>query len=127
MGNLEKYSKEFDDLVDEYNKWLESPRTFGSSFLNGLFDFAKGFSSVFDFSGNSPKIEHYQWHPIYSRKDLTPSQKDAIALASNFKRVEKSLETEMHEGKLSFDEFKSSKDFIQEIYNNYKDSYISQK
>jgi len=70
---------EFDELVDAMNEWLSKPR--------GMKWRLEGLMRGFLFRGPEP-------HPVYGRKDLSVSQKNAVAFGSDVKRVRLEIEQE---------------------------------
>ena len=78
---MKDFGKEFDEAVIEYNDWFATIEN----------------STIF-----SRIINVFRYHPpLYSRKDLSPEQKDAIAIASDWKTVgsdlEQLLENDQHQ------------------------------
>ena len=68
-------------------------------------------------------------HPLYSRHDLTPEQKDAIAIASDFQRVgntlDKVISGDFGNGAFSVEDAKARKQLVQSMYNHFRDVYVS--
>jgi hypothetical protein len=82
----EQHGIAFDSLVDKCNDWLEKQECkAGNRILNILSGTAMGpyFARVLS-------VPH-SYHPVYSNETLIPSQKDAVLLASDWKRLEKRL------------------------------------
>ncbi len=106
MNQEESLGREFDGLVRSYNEWLASrdkkPRTI-VSWVAGLLLKQKGY-----------------YNPLYCREDLTPEQKDAIALASDWQRVNDNLEKILREE----ERIQVGKGIIDEMYNSFKQIYI---
>lgn len=116
-------AEEFDKLVDEYIEYLENPKVQRKYKLKA---FMKGVASVFDISGKSSS--HIS-HPIYSRNDLTSSQKNLISTASAFKKTEKTLDKilagEETEKDIPKEEAVQGRKFANRIYEDFKKAYIN--
>lgn len=82
------HAQELKEMAEEYNRWLED----SGKHKNRFYPFLKGMSSVFDIFGTGNYGISDCDNPLYARKDLTPEQKDAIALASDRQRAMKTLE-----------------------------------
>lgn len=85
MNQQIDYAKEFDGLVDEYNQWLASLENPNIQNRKRREVFLEGLGSLLDFGGLGSHQNNI--HPLYSRRDLISEQKDAVALASNLKRL----------------------------------------
>lgn len=100
---------EFNRLVEQYNNWLVSASRPTRRF--------------------SLRTNYH--HPIYSRTDLIPEQKDAIALASDWNRVGKHLESIISENtpevNLSVQEARVGKIMVKRMYNHFKSIYNNLK
>nr|MBA4404863.1 hypothetical protein [Nanoarchaeum sp.] len=99
----------FDELVEQYNNWLYLASRPTRKF--------------------SLRTNYH--HPIYSRLDLTPEQKDAIALGSSWSRVGKHLESIISENtpevNLSVQEATAGKIMVERMYNHFKSIYNNLK
>lgn len=128
MHNSKTNIQEFDKLVDEYNLWLKSLED--SKFQRKIFwkNVFKGFYSAVNLFNNSNIDKFGDYNPVYSRKDLSSKQKDIIALASDLQRVNATLDTiistESSKYNISPNEAKTGKILIEQIYNNYKTSFL---
>jgi len=122
------HAQEFDEMVEKYNEWLTSLEKPKVQKRNYWADFLRGLSSV---GGIFPvDQETFQYtHPLYSRTDITPEQKDAIALASDLKRMDKTLDTVITSNsateKFSVEEAKIGKDIAQGMYEHFRNIYVS--
>lgn len=87
MDSQTAYSKEFDERVRQYNKFLESLEHPKFQRQHSRSAFLKGIGSLFDFFGTySINKTKYNQH-LYSENVLAPRQKDAIALASDWQNA----------------------------------------
>ncbi len=152
VQNKTDYASEFDRLVDALNtKMYEIDQKLANpSTTKRKIDwksFWDGFGSVLDLAGNyfnsriSPKP--ISPNPIspndsvssffissYTSTNLSPVQQDAVALASDWKRVDKTLDQIISDGglsgEMSVDEAKKGKKLVQQMYDHYRVVYISQ-
>ncbi len=134
--NLEEYGKNFDRLVYGLNEWLknaEDPKKMKPRYFKA---FLRGMESVLNLYGKIEPFEFISSNPIYSNKDLYPEQKDAISLASDWRRVSKNLckiirgeepnkiyFTEAEE--ISIQDARIGKIMAEDLYNSYRDMFIS--
>ena len=130
MNQKEDYAREFDESVVKYNEWLDSLEDLKVQRKNNWRAFFRGMAMSLDIFGGLFKNDYLSHnHPLYSCDDLSSKQKDAIALASYFQRVGKSLDEiilgKSRDNKISAEEAKSGKLFTQKIYNSFRDVYIS--
>jgi poly-gamma-glutamate capsule biosynthesis protein CapA/YwtB (metallophosphatase superfamily) len=91
------YRQEFDQLVEEHNRWsasLEKPKNWFRPFMDGLALIV------------GPSIGKIVEPPLYSVKNLTPEQRNAIDRASELKRSNDSSD-------------------ITNLYNYYRNAYIT--
>ncbi len=119
--------QEFDNSVNQYNQWLlshEDPKTQDTSnqpFFKGI----KSLLNIFNPDTLKPI------HPLYSRKDLTSFQKDTIAIASDWQRVDTTLDRVLN-GNSSRDEFSiteatQGKQIVTQMYGLLRDTYVASK
>lgn len=112
---------EFDALVDECNRRLEYPKLIRKTKVRAFF---KGMASAIDIFGSTNLQPD---HPIYRRNDFTPAQKDAVMLASDLKRLERTLdniiETQTPKGGISPSQAREIKPLVEACYNHYKAVY----
>jgi hypothetical protein len=133
MAEPRDYAREFDEHVSRYNQWLaslENPedrtrnkvRTFFGGFINSL-------GSLLNVFGNSPRNSLAENNPIYSDNNLSSEQKDAIALASDWKRAGKELDKilsgESKTANFSLSNAKSERQIAQKVYNHLKEFYVA--
>jgi len=114
------YSKEFDDIVIKYNEWLSSIENPKVRKKRNLIAFLKGMGSAINLFGEN---NFQNSHPLYFRKDLSPKQKDAIALASDCMRVKKDLEKTAY---LESCNIQEERKIILELYNYFKEIYLNE-
>ncbi|MFH1589854.1 MAG: hypothetical protein ABIB43_04775 [archaeon] len=123
------HGQEFDESVAKYNEWLASSEDSKVQRRNNWKDFLKGMGSVLDIFGNYFSKKNMNGHPLYSRVDLTAEQKDSIGLASDWQRVDRNLDKiilgDSSNGDISVEDAKAGKQLIQQMYDNYKNVYIS--
>ncbi len=118
------YAQEFDESVAKYNEWLTSLENPEVQRKNHWRAFLEGMGSILDIFGNSfgPKT-------FYSRDDLTPEQKDAIGLASDWQRVDRTLDRilsgDSSNGNISVKDAKAGKKLVQQMYGHFKNIYVS--
>lgn len=133
------YEKEFDDAVEKYNRWLKSikqiskkPKAKQISKWNKWRNYLIGAGSIIDLFPNQTKIniKKKHIHPLYSRKDLTLQQKQAISLASDLKRVNKTLDKiisgNLLDKDISPEGAKERKQIASDWYNHFKKIYVSE-
>lgn len=113
MDKRDFLGKEFDEIVKEYNDWLNSlqnpkKKIITQSITSGFFNLI-GFNTKY-------------MHSLYSRSDLTSEQKDAVALASDWKRAKDNLEKILKEKNDKFT--KTEEQIIEGMYNHFKNIYI---
>jgi hypothetical protein len=128
------YTKEFDETVREYNEWLSSLEpeaqkiNYRRAFLRGMDSIFGGMGSFFGSSCREKTSESEYEHPLYSREDLSPEQKDAIALASDFQRADMSLDKiiagEPSEENIPAKDAQAIKPFFKEMYAHYRNVYV---
>jgi len=124
------YAQKFDETVIVFNKWLESLKNPKSQRRDKLRALLAGSGSILDISGDTPIDSNARnIHPLYSRKDLTHYQKDAVALASDWKRVEmnldKILSDNSSDGQISVEDARAGKAMAQKMYAHFRDIYFS--
>ena len=124
------YFQEFDELVMDYNKWLISLENPKVQKRNNYRSFLRGICSVLDIFGISFNTQTFEYNrPLYYKKDLSPKQKDAIALASDWQRVNITLDKIISENlpirNISANDAKIGKVFVQERYNYFRNVYVS--
>ena len=121
---------EFDKLVSEYNVWLaslENPQVQKKRYWKSIFRGAYSIVNIFN-NSNSDNFKHS--NPLYSRKDLSSKQKDIVAIASDWQRVNHDLD-EIILGKsskyitMSNEEAKPAKELVEKIYSNLRNDYVS--
>ena len=98
---IKNFQKEFDETVKAYNKWLRSQ------------------------SRQTIKLVPEYRHPLYSRNDLTSAQKDAVALASDCKRIESRLEQLVISAQGNASAEQAVKVLVQQRYEFLRASYVS--
>lgn len=124
------YAQEFDESVSEYNKWLTTLENPKVQKRNRWLAFFRGMGSVLDIFGNSSSNQTFQYnHPFYSRDNLTPEQKDAIALASDWQKVNKDLDNIISSNQsnedISIEDAKTGKILVQQMHDHFRDVYVS--
>lgn len=123
------YAKEFDENVNQYNEWLKSMENPSFIRKTKLHSFFKGMSSIFDiYGGQSIKETSYD-NPLYSNENLTQNQKDAIALGSDWQRINLSLDQiisgELESEGISIKDAIQSKELVQQMYGEFRDIYVT--
>ncbi|MEK6760633.1 MAG: hypothetical protein AABX93_01785 [Nanoarchaeota archaeon] len=109
------YASQFDELVDKLNEYLadsKSKKRNWRAFFHGMGSALNLFGNGFSYYGN---------HPVYSRKDLSPGQIDAVVLASDSKRIIKNLD-EFEQTPVLRDVIKK---FHENLYNDQRTVYIN--
>ncbi len=130
------YAKEFDEGASKYNEWLAKCGEWPTSLedqkvqrSNKLHSFLRGMGSVLDIFGVSLYSNFRYCHPLYSRGDLSPTQRDAIALASDWQRVDRALDKiisgDSSERDFSVEEARVGKRLVREMYEHLRNVYIS--
>ncbi len=121
---------EFDKLVIAYNVWLaslENPRVQKTRYWKSLF---RGAYSILDIFNHSSSDNFKYSNPIYFRKDLSSKQKDIVALASDWQRVNRDLDEIILGQSLKYttmspEEAKPAKELVEKIYANFRNDYLS--
>lgn len=127
QSQREEYSKEFDDLVIKYMKWIESLETKGSRFKRRFSAFLEGMASIRIYP---PKISYndISGNPLTCLDDF---QRDAVSLASDWNAVRKDLEKILSghnpEIKYTKKEAELGIKLSEDIYNTFRESYISSR
>ena len=124
------YAEEFDESVGKYNEWLASllnPKVQRRNWWGALF---RGVDSVSYIFGSFSDLRTFGYnHPLYSRHDLTPEQKDVIAIASDLQRFDNNLDRiisgDLSNGAFSVEDAKARKQLVQSMYNHFRDVYVS--
>ena len=123
------YAKEFDETVSQYNEWLASLENPKIQRQNKWRAFVQGMGSVLDIFGTSPIRQTRYSHPLYSRQELTPAQKEAIALASDWQRVGTTLDNVISgnssNGDISVEDATQGKQLVQQIYEHFRNVYVA--
>ena len=133
------YAAEFDRLVDALNKEIyeSDQRAVTSSLSENRISkpkkdwkyFWEGFCSVLNIGGNSSGYSFVPSYTSTTSTKLSAQQQDAVALASDLKRVDKTLDEILLSGglpgKMSVDEAKEGKRFVEQMYNHHREVYIS--
>ena len=126
-SKIADYVQEFDDSVKGYNHWLESLENPKAQRRNKVHVLLTGMGSALDLFGNSSNNSNI--HPLYSRDDLTSQQKDAIALASDWQRVDRSLDkllsNNSSDGQISVEDAKAGKAMALRMYGHFRNIYVS--
>lgn len=125
-----EHAQEFDKSVSEYNEWLASLENPKVQKKNNWRAFFRGMGSILDIFGNSFSTQTFAYgHLLYSRADLSPEQKDAIALASDWQRVDRSLDkillSESSNDDISVEDAKAGKPLVQQMYGHFRNVYVS--
>jgi len=120
--------QEFDTSVNQYNQYLSSLDNPEARKKNNRSAFFRGMTSVLGiFDPTKPQFSH----PLYSREDLTPIQKDTIALASDWQRVDMTLDRVLSRNSsndnFSIEEATQGKQIVQQMYGHLRDTYIKSK
>lgn len=138
MNQQTNHASEFDKIVNQYNEWLALPsenQKVQSQRQNRWPAFLEGMGSVLDiFGASSANQSEYSdpseyKHPLYSREDLTPAQKDAIALASDMQRVGITLDDIISGNSsskdISIETATQGKQLVQKMCEHYRNVYIA--
>lgn len=96
----QEYATEFDEQVRKYNEYLEPYQknkepAKKKDYWKGLLEAMVDVFDIFGFWDHSPSSyapAPIRNNPIYFRNDLSPEQKDAILLGSDYQRVNKRLD-----------------------------------
>ena len=122
------YDAEFDKLVGEYNGWLSSLRDPKIHIRNLWNGFLRGIASPLEF-GYSRDFSRIHSNPLDSSQ-LSPWQRDAIALASDWQRVDNTLDKiigDQSTSEVSVLDAKARKSFVHQIYEGYRQAYVKDK
>ena len=128
------YGKEFDNEVDNYNKWLSSHSSMerakeGARKVRGSFsqDFVSGLYYMLAWNVEIPLLK--MRHPIYGKEELTPEQKDAIALASDVKmavaKTREDLEARCFPKEQAEVGERYAESLLGPLYAHYRDVYVA--
>ena len=127
MNRRVDYGIKFDEMVSKYNDWLESLDE-----SNSLFSKRNGSNNVDRLFGIHNPSQINLSGSIYSTFSCTnysSIQKDAIALASDWQRVNVTLDQiisgEKIDEKISVKDAIAGKKFVQDMYDHYKSVYVS--
>ncbi|MBR9700938.1 hypothetical protein GOV11_03675 [Candidatus Woesearchaeota archaeon] len=124
------YAQEFDESVAKYNEWLASLENPKAQKRNAMSAFFIGLGAVLDIFGNSSGTQTFRHNgPAYSRTDLSSGQKNAIALASDWQRVDLTLDKILlgvsSNEHISIEDAEAWKPVVQQMYNHLRDFYVS--
>jgi len=123
------YAKEFDEFVSQYNEWLVSLGNPKVQRQNRWHAFFRGMGSVLDLFGTSSLSLSEYSHPLYPRGDLTSEQKDAIALASDWQRVDRALDTilsgDSSNGDISVKDATQGRHLVRDMYEHFRNVYVA--
>ena len=128
MDRQTPHAHEFDETVRSYNEWLASLGNSRVQRHNGRHAFFQGMASVLelDIFRASSTDQFKRRHPLYSRKDLTPSQKDAAALASDWQRVDRTLDEilsgDRPNSDLSVEDAARGKQLVRQMYEHFREA-----
>ncbi len=133
----EKYVHEFDSAVKDYNDWLQASGSKTKRIKEFFISMAKGMSSISSL-GPQIDVEHnhstnksfYYYTGFDSDSDLSTEQKDTILLASDWKRVDLTLDEiisgEKIDSVLTPAVAKKGKEFVEQMYNSCKENYVKE-
>ena len=126
------YSIEFDESVIKYNEWLVSLESPKVQKQNKYWAFLRGMGSILDIFKDPFNIQTQEYLlSSYPMSDLSAVQKDVIALASDWKRVDMNLDRiisgESSDNEISVGDARDGKKFVQHMYDHYKNVYVSSK
>lgn len=124
------YAKEFDEYVTKYNEWLASLEDQKVQRHSKLRSFLRGMGSVLDIFGVSSLNSNFRYvPPLYSGGDLSSTQREVVALASDWQRVDRTLDKiisgDSSEGDFSVEEEGVGKHLVREMYEDLRNVYIS--
>lgn len=132
MNQQIDYAKKFDEFVSEYDKWLaslENPKVLRRNRWSRWSAFFIGVGSLLDISGALSFNRLGYSHPLYFREDLTPEQKDAIVLASDWQKVDRTLDNiisgNSSNGKISVEEATAGKYLVKQMYEHFRNVYVA--
>lgn len=129
MSPQTAYVTEFDEAVIQYNQGLASLEDPKVQRRNRWRAFFRGMGYVLDIFSISSIIQLGYSPPLYSRNDLTSAQKDAIALASDWQRVERTLDKvlsgDSSPGNISVEGATQGKQLVQQMYEHFRNVYVA--
>ncbi len=131
IKETKKYVKEFDTAVIKYNEWLDNINSPKGQKKEGYKAFYRGMHSVItSFSRQARVSINTNFHPYFKKSSLNNIQQDAIALASDWQRVENNLDSiisdETNLKEISKEDAIIAKGHVQSFYYYHKQVYISE-
>ena len=102
---------------------------------SALKEFMNAMGSLLNIAGNSSSHTSQEYGiQLYSRKDITPQQKDAITIGSDMKRIITRLDTllsrlstlgELSKESTTLEEITVDRQLAQQMYEHYRNVYFA--